>query len=363
MPDNATGWVHMTATYVAPASQTAVKRGAPTNRIPAFDFTKGILVLFMVLYHWLNYFYGTSGDIYKYLRFLTPSFIFITGFLISHVHSSKYGIGNPRLPKRLFLRGLKILGLFIFLNLMICALFPASSVRTILFDHPSFANLSAIFLSGNIFVDGIGKTTAFTILVPIGYLLLVSAVLLTVCRVFKYVFYVVCSLLLLSVLLLNLNGIQSFNLELLTIGLLGVVLGYIPAADINRLAGHPYAVALAYCAYLAAITIWDVPFLLRVVGVCLTVLLIYIVGAKRGEAGTLRRHILLLGKYSLFGYIVQIAILQVLRRAFMHVDIGAGVLVVSFIAGFALTMISVEVVDRARPKSASFDRLYRVVFA
>src|SRR5580658_8456542 len=77
-------------------------------RIPALDFTKGALVLIMVLYHWLNYFVGPQGDIYKYLRFLTPSFIFITGFLISNVYLSKYGIADPRLPRRLVQRGLKI---------------------------------------------------------------------------------------------------------------------------------------------------------------------------------------------------------------------------------------------------------------
>src|ERR1700733_9750228 len=138
--------MNLTAPYVAPANSATLEKSSTVTRIPAFDFTKGTLVLFMVLYHWLNYFYGPSGNIYTYLRFLTPSFIFITGFLISHVHSSKYGIDNPRLPKRLLVRGVKILGLFILLNLMISAIFPASSVRTILFEHPSFANLGAIFL-------------------------------------------------------------------------------------------------------------------------------------------------------------------------------------------------------------------------
>ena len=52
--------------------------GQESSATPALDFTKGALVLIMVLYHWLNYFYGPRGDVYRYLRFLTPSFIFIT---------------------------------------------------------------------------------------------------------------------------------------------------------------------------------------------------------------------------------------------------------------------------------------------
>src|SRR6267154_2261480 len=79
-----------------------------TNRNPALDFTKGALVLIMVLYHWINYFYGPHDN--RYLRFLTPSFICITGFLISNIYLSKYDISDPRLPKRLFQRGAKILG-------------------------------------------------------------------------------------------------------------------------------------------------------------------------------------------------------------------------------------------------------------
>src|SRR5258708_615613 len=99
-----------------------VKIVPPTSRKPqriaALDFTKGALVLIMVVYHWLNYFYRPQGDVYKYLRFLTPSFIFITGFLVSNVYLSKYGVTDPRLPRRLIQRGLKILGVFVVLNVI-----------------------------------------------------------------------------------------------------------------------------------------------------------------------------------------------------------------------------------------------------
>src|ERR1700690_1230692 len=85
-----------------------------TQRNSALDFTKGALVLIMVLYHWLNYFWGPHDN--RYLRFLTPSFIFISGFIISNVYFAKYGVADPQLPKRLIQRGLKILGVFALLN-------------------------------------------------------------------------------------------------------------------------------------------------------------------------------------------------------------------------------------------------------
>lgn len=350
-------------TPLALDSPMTIGQANSANRIPAFDFTKGTLVLFMVLYHWLNYFYGPEGRIYTYLRFLTPSFIFITGFLISHVLLSRYGIGNSRLPSRLFLRGLKLLGVFVGLNLAIVFLSTHSAVRSTLEERLSWANLNAIFVSGNVYVDRTSKAASFTILVPIGYLLMISAFLLIVCQFFKYSFHIVCGLGLLCILILGLYGIHIVNLEHLTIGLLGVVCGYASEVEISKFVSHPYAVALAYCVYLGAIAVWDVPFFLRIVGVFLTVTLIYIVGAKSGEPRGLRRHIVVLGKYSLFGYISQIAILQALHRALRQTETSVGVLVVSFVAGFALTMISVELVDRIRPKSAAVDRLYRAVFA
>ena len=68
------------------------------SRNSALDFTKGALVLFMVLYHSLNYFRLDRGGPYlTYLRFLSPSFIFISGFLITHIYRSKYQTWDWRL--------------------------------------------------------------------------------------------------------------------------------------------------------------------------------------------------------------------------------------------------------------------------
>jgi hypothetical protein len=162
---------------------------------------------------------------------------------------------------------------------------------------------------------------------------------------------------------LDLNGLQSANLELLTIGLLGVLFGYISIEKINNFVRHAYLLVAAYLCYTIAITIWNVVYPLQVVGVCLSLMLIYLLGTKTGEPGKLRRHIILLGQYSLFGYIAQIAVLQMLYRSLRDFDLGAGVLLMTFIGAFALTMISVEFVDRARGKSTALDTFYRAIFA
>jgi hypothetical protein len=92
-------------------------------------------------------------------------------------------------------------------------------------------------------------------------------------------------------------------------------------------------------------------------------MVIYWVGISGGESGITKNEIILLGKYSLFGYISQVTILQILAASLRHVNSGFGVLILSFVAAFALTTMSVEIVDRARAKTAAINWLYKAVFA
>ncbi len=353
----------MVTDSIVAVKRMTVERGASSNRIPAFDFTKGVLVLFMVLYHWLNYFYGPQGEIYKYLRFLTPSFIFITGFLISHVHFSKYGVASAKLSKRLFFRGLKLLAVFIGLNLAISLLEPDSFVRNLITSRSTLLSLDAVFFTARISPAGTGKLAAFGILVPISYLLMLAALLSLACGLFKYTFHVGSAILLLAMVSLGLHHIQSGNLELVTIGLLGVVFGYISRENLDKVASSPWLILLAYCAYLIAITMWDVSIYVQMVGAALTTALIYVIGVHATGTGRLKEHLILLGRYSLFGYITQIAILQLLHGALRHAALSWTMLDGSLVAGFVLTMLSVEAVDWGRAVSKTIDGAYKVVFA
>jgi peptidoglycan/LPS O-acetylase OafA/YrhL len=332
------------------------------QRISALDFTKGALVLIMVLYHWINYFIGPQWEYYQYLRFLTPSFIFITGFMISNVYLSKYDAADPRLPKRLFTRGLKLLAIFIVLNAARTLVVPVLSTGVIINNPLEPRNMFIVFVSGNLPAVG-GKLISFSILVPISYLLVFSGLLMLPYRNYRYTFHIVSALLLLFIFTLGLMGERSLNLEFFTIGMLGVLAGFMPIAAINDLVRHPYVLGFAYLCYTIAITVWNVPFPLLIVGVCLSLMVIYLVGVSGGESGIIRSEVILLGKYSLFGYISQMVILQFLSAGFHHVNLGVAMLGISFVAAFALTVTSVEVVDRARARAASMDRLYKAVFA
>jgi hypothetical protein len=327
-----------------------------SNRIEALDFTKGTLVLVMVVYHWLSTFQGPQGFIYRYLRFLPPSFIFITGFLVSNAYLARYGLTDPRLPKRLLGRGLKILALFIALNAAISFLLTG-------FRNVTVENLEAVYVSGNVFVAGVGKTASFYILVPIAYLLLLSAALLILCRFFKYTFYVVCVAALVANFVLNYQGLKSGNLELVTVGLLGLILGYIPIEKINSFVKHPFIVIGAYLCYTVAITLEEPNYAMQIIGVFVTLMLIYSIGARNLDPSMARRLVTLLGRYPLFGYIAQIAILQVLRIGLRRLGPNPELLALSFVAAVILTVLAVIAMDRARSKSSAVDRIYKVVFA
>lgn len=343
------------------SAQSMILTGKVPSRIAALDFTKGSLVLFMVFYHWLNYFVAAQGDFYRYLRFLTPSFIFIAGFLVSNIYFPKYRKGDLKVPERLLVRGMKILGVFLALNLAIGILISMSTTGSLIPEHFSVAT-SSLYIRGTTSVTGV-KAAAFYVLIPISYLLVVSAALLVVCGFFRHAFYLATALCLLMIYFLDQRGSQNPNLELMTMGLLGVLAGYIPLAKISWFVCHPYTLLVSYALYLIAITLWNIPYPLQIVGVCLTLLVLYVLGSSEGEPGAMRGHIILLGKYSLFGYIAQMAFLQIIHRFARHIDFGDRGLLLSFVLGFALTMTSIELVDWLRRISGRFDRAYKMVFA
>jgi hypothetical protein len=162
---------------------------------------------------------------------------------------------------------------------------------------------------------------------------------------------------------MNYKGFESSNLELLAIGLLGLIAGYLPTEEVNAVVRHPYLLAAGYLAYVAAITVWNVIYPLQIVGVYLSLMILYWMGLESGKPGRIRATVVLLGKYSLLGYIAQIAILQCLRLAIRPFSWETELLIISFILAFALTIASIKFVDLLRSRLVAVDRLYRFVFA
>lgn len=333
-------------------------KGLP--RDAAMDYTKGALVLFMVLYHWLNYFIESPGHAYDYLRFLTPSFIFITGFMISRIHLTGYKNSGRNLSKRLAVRGFKLLGLVFVLNALLyfaAARFEFSASVVAAFVR----NMCWALIVANPAAAQGQKGAAFTMLVPIAYLLALSA-LIIVFKAKRTAFCAALLILVVSVILSYSYGMANSYLDLLMIGALGVVIGFTDKVRTASLLNHPTVLIVLYCCYLTVISVWHVTLPLVVASVVLTTALLYIAGSRKAPRVGWERTVFL-GKYSLLGYIVQIAILQGLRRMPWFSQRGVGALVVSLLLGVLLTFALVDATDFARRKSALADRLYRFALA
>lgn len=336
-------------------------RQAGPTRDAAIDFVKGALVLFMVLYHWLNYFVGSEGHYYNYLRFLTPSFIFISGFMISRIQLSRHEHRSRDLAKRLAVRGFKLLALVFLLNALLSFVRAGFDVRSaVLMD--TLRNICRAFVVANPAASIGQKSVAFSMLVPIAYLLILSAGIVSLAKRQRNAFLYALVVLVAVVILSYRYGMVSSYLDLLLIGVLGVAIGFTKREQTAFVLSHPYVLIVLYCGYLAVITIWNVTLPLQVISVMLSMALLYIAGSGR-TPGPAWQLTVLLGKYSLLGYIAQIAILQGLRRISWLSQHGVGVLLVSLLLGTLLTVMMVEATEFARRRSSLADRAYRLVFA
>ncbi len=92
-------------------------------------------------------------------------------------------------------------------------------------------------------------------------------------------------------------------------------------------------------------------------------MIIYRVGQTGESPGIAARITILLGKYSLFGYIAQIAVLQMLHFGLKYLESRTLILGSSFLLAFCLTILSVVIVDRVRAKSVVANKMYGAVFA
>jgi len=323
----------------------------PGRRNDVIDFVKGALVLFMVVYHWSNYFVDIRWDVYRYLRFLTPSFTLITGFLISYTYLSRYAPDDAGLRGRLLRRGGKILLLFTALNAAGDIMLPGALAG----GRSMTQNLYAIYVVGN-------GSAAFDVLVPIAYFLLLAPLVLWVATRLRVRLQTVGIVAVLATVAAWASGVRSPNLELVAVALLGMGAGVVPFDRLERLAGRQGLLLAAYLGYLAAITALNIPFPLQVVGVCLTVLLLYAAGRTVGT-NWLSRRVVELGEYSLYAYIVHIVVLQLLRRGLRPFGLTGIELLIPFVLALVVTVLLVQAAIVARAKLRPADRLYRVVFA
>jgi hypothetical protein len=348
--------VEQVESHVAEAPIRQGPQPGARPRIDALDMTKGVLVMAMVVYHSFNY----SSDYtlgFKYLPFLPPSFILITGFLISRLYFTPDAARDSKIYGRLFFRGCRLLLLFTLLNVLTQLVGRRKAVAT----PQGISYLSDYWYE----IYGIGGAhfAAFSVLLPIAYLLLLAPLLILLYRAHPLLVFLVAVSLIVYCAMPRSADDYSFNLALVGAGLLGVLLGYLPDNALSGLRRYWYLALIFYAGYIGFTQLlWETPFdqffnaflaLCAIFGVC----------AAIGGGTFLGRELLLVGKYSLLAYIVQIALLQVLTRLIGRIE--------PFTASFYLQMVGVgllmflmaETLDWARKRVVWIDASYRLIFA
>lgn len=318
-------------------------------RNEALDFAKGMLVVCMVIYHSLNY--STRPELgFQYMAFLPPSFILITGFLIARVYSARVEAGDKTVWKRLLVRGAKLLALFTALNVLV-GLMRGNGMTHIL-EH-----------ARDIYLAGSGQLAAFEVLLPIAYLLLIAPVLLSLGRWNSTAVPVATLAMLLFFAILEHRGSQYANGSLVAAGLAGMVLGRSSDKHLDLLGRYWPVTLVLYGLYVVLSQTFGQPYLIQLLGAVVALVVFYGLGVRVGARGMVPEKLQLLGQYSLVSYIAQIAVLQLLSRCFRRPPPDSLAFVALLSGTLLLTVVSVELIDRARRRSSSINGVYKTVFA
>lgn len=337
------------ATVPPPASALQM-----AHRHDWIDFCKGFLVVTMVVYHTLNYFSQQIQAPYSYIKFVSGGFIFITGYIVGALYSVKW----PRDPRgvtvRLLSRGGKLLALFTLINIVLAA---------ISFDNYGGRDFSLTRLAENvlaIYTVGYPRIVAFDILVPIGYLLLLSPALLSMQRYLGLT--VVFSTILFVIALVCRRVLNNYTMIL--IGFVGVVSGtWVKPARVTA-PWHLLVSGPAVVAMLISLPHWDDSLFCYIVYVALVLKCVCDACTLLPPRATPRRFLCLLGEYVLFCYLAQIFVLQAVSRVFMT-DRRASVPWCTLIMLLTCTTLlaAVFALQASRKRVKWVDVGYRAVFA
>ena len=256
-----------------------------------------------------------------------------------------------RLHQRLIVRGAKLLLLFTALNvgLYFLALGPEAVGR--------FAgNVEAIYLAAD------GRVASFQVLASIGYLLFLAPLLLVIGSLNRWVLPALALALLMFCAVMEGRGAVGYHLRMISTGIIGTAFGLLPLARVTGFARQWFIVVPLYCVYRTGSYFIGEPYAMQLTGVVTGLLVLYCLALHLSGKDYIYRQIVLLGRYSLFGYIVQLALLQVIVRAFGPFETPLAVAIlatVTLAATWAVTLL----IHRLRPKARFVDLTYKAAFA
>ncbi len=330
---------------------------AKRGRDDALDFLKGFLVLIMVVHHSLEYFMGRDYPAIKYFDFVTGAFVFVAGFVVSNIYGARLGLISRQTCWRLIQRACKIILLFLVINTAINVVVKSN------YNGRPFGLAQFYSESYSVFWPGNKAVAAFEILLPIAYTLIVSALLLLWFRVKLLLVLPVSGLLVYCSLLED----PPFNLYYLCLGLSGFGVGlFCDRARAHTLIQNHYRVIFVVCTgvYVALITYLHKDNLpLYLFGIVSIVGAFYLYAVDFNYAWPTNRAVVLLGQYSLLGYLAHILFLQLLYRLVRQPWLSAGCAIIPLFLACAFLFALCRTTQSLRRRNGSADYFYKLIFA
>jgi hypothetical protein len=333
--------------------------GRAPHRAPrdgALDIVKGVLVIVMVIYHAMNVFSNAGAEAYGYIRFVSGSFVFVSGYIIARFYASGYVDGYPLATRRLLTRGVKLVLLFTAINLVINATGFGNPAK----DQGGLTHF--IWNSPAIYLAGDPRVASFQILLPIAYTLILAPLLLGALARWPALFLLLAVA---GTLLYSLSTLRAPNLEFTLIGVAGLAVGlWESVRQRNVLRVGPLAAVVGISTLLMLMGHLSRATITYTVAIAILLKLLYDLFKVADASTRPMRYVALLGSYSLFAYIAQIVMLQGAQRVLRipKLDVGvelAGVVVIASLALIVCCALLAELRKRVR----WIDTAYRQVFA
>jgi hypothetical protein len=331
----------------------------PSARDASFDAVKGLLVLLMVAYHVLSITTTAGVEGFRYLRFVSGSFIFLSGFVVVRFMWERFSRAPLETGIRLIGRGLKVLLIFTALNLAIHASGFGNPAKPALGVDGFVRQATAIYLAGD------GRISSFLILLPIAYLLMLAPLYLAAAKRWPRA---VPGALLAGCVAIGSGATEPSAVgEFLLVGACGLCLGTPRwARRVFAPSDRPAAVTLAAL----AVALWLAgrygnPLVLYDVGVVVVLKLAIDAARLAPPSSAWFGQAVLLGRYSLMAYVAQIALIQLAFKASGSLRAEpAAPMTLAFALGTGVACwLGCLAMERLRHRAPLVDRAYRMVFA
>lgn len=319
------------------------------------DFVKGVLVIVMVTYHAMNVFALVGPDAYGRIRFVSGSFIFISGYVIATFNAAKFQANWRHTSQRLIVRGLKLLIVFTALNVIINLVGVGNPNKMQLGVRQYLGNFGAIYGAGDL------RLTSFQILLPIAYVLIISPVFLLLSGANRFL-TLACAIAVFSATIFN---VGSVNLELVILGVIGFFAGMlVRGMKRSFFIKSRIILAISLMACISLMEYMSRNEMTYAIAVMIVLKLFYDLGRNVDLGNRNAKAVVLLGQYSLVCYIAQIIFLQELSRllARQRWELGYETMVIIMVTtGFLWVLSALATVLRQRYWLV--DKSYKFIFS